>query len=98
MQSIIHRFFSRSFNMLFSKKIAFIGSGNMGEALLGGLLKAELTHPENIIATDLREYRLEEIYSKWKVVTTTDNVEAVKAADVIVLCVKPQVLGAVLDG
>jgi pyrroline-5-carboxylate reductase len=84
--------------VLFSKKIAFIGSGNMGEALLGGLLKAELTLPENIIATDLREYRLEEIYNKWKVVTTTDNVEAVKAADVVVLCVKPQVLGAVLDG
>lgn len=83
--------------MLFSKKIAFIGSGNMGEALLGGLLKAELTHPENIIATDLREYRLQEIFDKWHVKTTTDNVEAVQAADVILLCVKPQTLRQVLD-
>lgn len=83
--------------MLFSKKIVFIGSGNMGEALLGGLLKAELTNPENIIATDVREYRLDEIHKKWHVVTTTDNVEAVKAADVVVLCVKPQALRVVLE-
>ena len=83
--------------MLFSKKIAFIGAGNMGEALLGGLLKAELTNPENIMATDIREYRLEEISNKWKVATTTDNHKAVTFADIIVLCVKPQVLSLVLD-
>ena len=82
--------------MLFSKKIAFIGSGNMGEALLGGLLKAELTNPENILATDVREYRLDEIKQKWGVKTTTDNHHAVEFADVIVLCVKPQALSSVL--
>ena len=83
--------------MLFSKKIAFIGSGNMGEALLGGLLKAELTHPENIMATDVRQYRLDEIKKKWKVRTTANNHEALNFADVIVLCVKPQALGLVLS-
>ena len=82
--------------MLFRKKIAFIGSGNMGEALLGGLLKAELTNPENIMATDPREYRLEEIAKKWQVNTNTDNQQAVAFADVIVLCVKPQALSSVL--
>ncbi|MBN1479955.1 pyrroline-5-carboxylate reductase [candidate division KSB1 bacterium] len=83
--------------MLFSRKIAFIGSGNMGEALLGGLLKAELTNPENIIATDIRQYRLDEISAKWKVTTTMDNHQAVQFADIIVLCVKPQALSSVLE-
>lgn len=84
--------------MLFSKKIAFIGSGNMGEALLGGLLKAELTNPENLIATDIRDYRLKEVAQKWNVETTTNNHEAVRFADIIVLCVKPQALELMLDG
>lgn len=83
--------------MLFSKKIAFIGSGNMGEALLGGLLKAELTNPENITATDVREYRLDELKAKWQVSVTTRNIDAVNSSDIIVLCVKPQALRAVLD-
>ncbi len=84
--------------MLFSRKIAFIGTGNMGTALLGGLLKAELTHPENIIATDVREYQLDAVREKWGVATTTNNHEAVKTSDVIVLCVKPQALRDVLNG
>jgi len=84
--------------VLFSKKIAFIGSGNMGEALLGGLLKAELTHAKNIMAADVREDRLDEIKQKWGVNTTIDNLQAVAFADVIVLCVKPQALSSVLNG
>jgi len=83
--------------VLFSKKIAFIGSGNMGEALLGGLLKAELTNPENIMATDVMDYRLKEVEQKWQVNITTDNRKAVQFADIIVLCVKPQALRLVLD-
>ena len=65
----------------------------MGEALLGGLLKAKLTKPENIIAADIREERLNQVHEKWGVKTTTDNIEAVKFADVIVLCIKPQTIG-----
>ena len=84
--------------MLFSRKIAFIGTGNMGTALLGGLLKAELTHAENIIATDVRDYQLDAVREKWGVATTTNNHEAVKTSDVIVLCVKPQALRDVLNG
>jgi pyrroline-5-carboxylate reductase len=68
----------------------------MGEALLGGLLKSELTPPQNILAADVREYRLQEVQKKWGVKTTLQNREAVEFADVIVLCVKPQALSAVL--
>lgn len=68
----------------------------MGEALLGGLLKAKLTNPENIIATDVLPARLKQISEKWQVDTTTDNNKAVKFADVIVLCVKPQAINDLL--
>ncbi len=83
--------------MLFSKKIAFIGSGNMGEALLGGLLKAKLTNPENIIATDIYDERLEHIKNKWGVQTSKNNLETAKISDVLVLCVKPQTIKGVLE-
>jgi pyrroline-5-carboxylate reductase len=52
--------------VLFNKKIAFIGAGNMGEALLGGLLRAKLTDPANIIATDIRPERLQDLQNKGK--------------------------------
>lgn len=82
--------------MLFSKKIVFIGAGNMGEALLGGLLKSDLTNPENIIATDIRQERLDYISKKWGVKATQNVTEAVDQADVIVLCIKPQTIAEVL--
>jgi pyrroline-5-carboxylate reductase len=83
-------------NLLFSKNITFIGSGNMGEALLGGLLKAKLTSPENIVATDILEERLRQIAGKWSVHVMTDNRRAVAGADIIVLCVKPQTISDIL--
>ena len=82
--------------MLFSKNITFIGSGNMGEALLGGLLKAKLTQPENIVATDILEERLKRIAEKWSVTVTTDNRRAIAGANIIVLCVKPQTISDIL--
>ena len=83
-------------NLLFSKNITFIGSGNMGEALLGGLLKAKLTSPENIVATDILEERLRQIAGKWRVHVMTDNRRAIAGADIIVLCVKPQTVSDIL--
>lgn len=83
--------------MLMSKKIAIIGSGNIGEALLGGLVKAKLTKAENITATDIFENRLQTIKQKWDTKISSDNAKAVKSADIIVLCVKPQVIQQVLQ-
>jgi pyrroline-5-carboxylate reductase len=82
--------------LLFNKNITFIGSGNMGEALLGGLLKAKLTNPKNIVATDILEERLRQIAEKWRVIVMTDNRQAIAGADIIVLCVKPQTVSEIL--
>jgi pyrroline-5-carboxylate reductase len=76
--------------------IAFIGSGNMGEAMIQGLLKQHIVQPGQIIAADPRPERLEELAAQYGVSTTTDNLEAATKADILVLSVKPQVMDRVL--
>ncbi len=82
--------------MLNDKKIAIIGTGNMGEALISGLIVSGSSKPKNIICTDVRESKLDEIKKEYGVRTTTNNVEAVEVSDIIVYAVKPQIIAAVL--
>ncbi len=82
--------------MLQEKKIGFIGSGNMGEALISGLVLSKATRPENIICSDIDPELLAAIKEKYKVHTTCDNLEVVRQSDIIVYATKPQILGMVL--
>jgi len=82
--------------MLNDKKIAIIGTGNMGEALVGGLIASQSSKPKNIICTDIRKEKLDEIKAKYKVRTTTNNLKAVAEADIIIYSVKPQIMAATL--
>ena len=82
--------------MLQDKKICFVGAGNMGEALVSGLVCANATIPENIICTDISEPKLKTIAEKYKVRTSTDNIAAIGGADIIIYAVKPQILASVL--
>jgi len=81
-----------------NKTIAFIGAGNMGEALIRGLLAAQTMPPSRIIATDLRAERREFFTKTFGVRAIDDNAEAVKAADIVLLAVKPQQAAEVLAG
>lgn len=78
--------------------ITLIGSGVMGEALLGGMLRKEITTPENIHASDPLVDRGEEMQARFGVRPYTDNAAAVDGADVVILSVKPQRLDKVLAG
>ena len=80
-----------------NQKIAVIGSGVMGGAIIGGLLQNGLTKPENITAVDLMEERLNELKNDYGIRTTTDNLEAVSGADIVVLSVKPQKLKSAIS-
>ncbi|MFA5904794.1 MAG: pyrroline-5-carboxylate reductase [Desulfobacula sp.] len=82
--------------MLLEKKIGFIGCGNMGEALVSGLVLSGAARPENIICSDINEDLLEEVKKKYGVITTTDNIEVAKASEIIIYATKPQILGKVL--
>ena len=80
------------------KTIAFIGAGNMGEALIRGLLATRTVAPSQIIATDARAERREFFARTFGMRAIGDNLQAAQAADIIVLAVKPQQVGDVLAG
>lgn len=82
--------------MLQSNKIAFIGSGAMGEAMIKGMLDRGLIRPDQIAASDPVETRRQAMVHAYGVQATADNLAAVDQADVVVLSIKPQVLGKVL--
>jgi len=84
--------------IMLDKKITFIGPGVMAEAMIAGLIRQELSSPENITAAGPRENRGKELEDKYGIQTTTDNAAAASNADVIVLSVKPQRLSEVLKG
>jgi pyrroline-5-carboxylate reductase len=80
------------------KRIAFIGAGNIGEALIKGLLAAAAVRPEQLMATDIRRDRLEVIRTVHQIEILTDNRIAATKAQILVLAVKPQVVHQVLEG
>ena len=77
--------------------ITIIGAGNMGSAILAGIVREGLTTPENVRAADRHEDRLAELHETYGVSTFTDNLKATEGADVVILCVKPQHLKYVLS-
>lgn len=81
---------------MLDKKIAFIGSGVMAEAMLSGLLRQKLARPENLCVSDPLPERGKELHEKYGVQSFTDNNQAAEHADVVVLSVKPQRLTEVL--
>ncbi|WP_084516550.1 pyrroline-5-carboxylate reductase [Microtetraspora niveoalba] len=74
--------------------IAILGTGKMGEALLSGLVRAGLP-PSEIIATARREDRAQALRESYGV-RVVSNAEAAKAADTIILAVKPQDMASLL--
>jgi pyrroline-5-carboxylate reductase len=80
------------------KKVGFIGAGNMGEAMINGLIKSGLCEAQQLWASDLREARRRQLADRYAIHTTEENAEVFKKVDVVVLAVKPQQMDAVLDG
>lgn len=81
-----------------NKTIAFIGAGNMGEALIRGLLAAKVVSVSQIIVTDVRAERRAFLAKTFGVRAISDNAEAAQAADIVLLAVKPQQMSDVLAG
>lgn len=77
-------------------RVAFVGSGVMGEAMLAGLLAQALVEPSQIVASHPRADRREILHDRYRIGVTESNLEAARAADLVVLTVKPQVLAPVM--
>ena len=82
--------------MALTQRIAFIGAGNMAGALVHGLVAARACSPAQIVASDTSAQACAELAGKHGIGCSPDNASAAHGADVLVLCVKPQVLPGVL--
>lgn len=80
------------------KVIGFVGCGNMGQAMIGGIIKANIVSPENIMVADLNEKSLKATADEYGVKITTDNNDVAKVADIIILSVKPNLYPVVIEG
>ena len=78
-------------------KIGFIGAGNMGEALIKGILKARLLSSQKVYASDTRETRLKQLQKTYGIKIFKDNKELVSQVNIILLAVKPQNMEEVLS-
>jgi pyrroline-5-carboxylate reductase len=83
---------------MLKKRIALIGPGAMGEAVIAGALRKKLVSPLHITAAGPGEERLAALHKKYGIETTTSNPAAVQRADVVVIAVKPQRLSEVMKG
>ncbi len=81
----------------FDTKVALLGAGKMGGILLQAFLKNQLFRPKNICATVHHAARCESLAAQWGVSVTTDNLEAARQSDLILLGVKPQTIPEVLE-
>lgn len=79
------------------KKIAVIGAGNMGTALLRGILASGWGTKENLIASHPKRPRCEALASELGIVVTERNDRAAGQAQIVILAVKPQILESVLE-
>lgn len=80
--------------MLHDHTIAFVGSGNMAEALIKGLI--QVIPSDRIVAADVAPQRRQTIRDRYQIQVSAENYDVVKNADIIILAVKPQVIPAVL--
>ena len=80
---------------LADRSIATVGSGVMAEAIIAGLLRGRLVSPGQVVASHPRPERREALESGHGIRTTDSNAAAVEGSDIVLLAIKPQMLGRV---
>jgi len=83
--------------MIGGKKIAFIGAGFMGGAIVKGLLRSGAAKKDDIVVSDPSETAVKALVKQTGVKASSDNSGAVSIADIVVLAVKPQMMKEVLE-
>ena len=80
-----------------NKKIGFVGAGNMGEAFVGAIIKANIFSPSMICVSDINNRRLDIFRSNYGVSVMNDNIKLFSECDVVIFAVKPQQIDQVLS-
>ena len=79
-----------------SGRIAILGAGKIGEALVAGLVSSGWSHPDEIVVTARRQERIDELRARYGVTGTLVNADAVEGAAIVVIAVKPQDIESLL--
>jgi pyrroline-5-carboxylate reductase len=82
--------------MLKNKKIGFIGAGNMGQAIINGLLAAKAVAKSNIIIYDPDREKIQ-VLKKKGLRIAADNEDLIDRSDIIILAIKPQLIDEILE-
>ena len=80
-----------------TSKIGFIGTGNMGTAMIGALVRSGTLPSDQIYISDMRKEQTDALKAAYSIHVATGNTEIVKMCDIIIFAVKPQVIDAVLE-
>ncbi|MEK7286666.1 MAG: pyrroline-5-carboxylate reductase [Nitrospirota bacterium] len=80
-----------------TKKIAFLGAGNMSEAIIKGILTAALFPAKDIIAADISNERLLILAERYAIQSARSNQEAAQMGNIIIIGVKPSIVEPLLD-
>ena len=80
-----------------SKKLGFIGAGNMAKAMMGGIIRNEIISCDEIIASDTYVLGLAAVKESLNIETTENNLKVIEEAEVVVLAVKPQYYATVIN-
>ncbi len=79
------------------KIIGFIGSGNMANAMVGGIINANLVPSINVVCSDHSMAKLEDMHKRYGITTASNNSEVANKSDILILSVKPQFYPEVID-
>ena len=79
-------------------KIGFIGTGRMGEALISGILRAQITKPIHVYAYDSDEDKLEAVAKRFQINALPSSQAVADSSDILILAVKPQMMKEALTG
>lgn len=79
------------------KRIVFLGSGKMAEAIMGGMVNCGAVEASQVTACDPNAGRRTYLKDRYHVLTTANNATAAENADILILAVKPQTMGLVFD-
>jgi pyrroline-5-carboxylate reductase len=83
--------------MIANQQIAFIGGGHLTEMILDNLAVKHVIPAEQLIVSDPIQDRIQHLKKKFDIRITSNNVDAIKNSDLILICVRPEVVGAVLS-
>ena len=95
--SDVIRYLYKNERILTVMKIGFIGCGNMASAIIGGILNNQLTAPDDIMVSARTRATLQRASDSFGVRTTIENRMTAEFADVLVLAVKPNVIGTAAE-